>query len=142
MSTVPPVANATESSGQGLILGQKVLTVVLALAIVVQAALAGSGLFKGNRDLIDGHEMLGNVIFLISAIQVVLAFLSMQKGLTGKALLVTSIITLGLVVAQLGLGYSGRESADAKAWHLPNGVLLMGACTLNLALAWIRPAKV
>jgi hypothetical protein len=31
-----------------------------------------------------------------------------------------------LVIGQLGLGYSGRESATALSLHIPNGVLIFG----------------
>ena len=110
----------------------------LAIGIVIQAFLAGSGLFEGKPDLITAHEMLGNVIFLVGVAQIVVAFIGLQKGAFGRAFLIVSIVLLALVVAQLGLGYSSRDSATALAWHLPNGVLLMGACTWSAALAWRR----
>jgi hypothetical protein len=38
-----------------------------------------------------------------------------------------------LSFAQIGLGYIGRDTAEAAAWHIPNGVLLMAIVTFQLA---------
>jgi hypothetical protein len=44
-----------------------------------------------------------------------------------------------LVVAQLGLGYSGRESATAMSFHIPNGVLIFGLSVAIVAqLPYLR----
>jgi hypothetical protein len=45
------------------------------------------------------------------------------------------LVTL-LVIAQIGLGYTGRTEATAMAWHLPNGVLLMGLSTMLAGTLW------
>ena len=50
------------------------------------------------------------------------------EGVVGADLVV-------LVVAQLGLGYSGRDSAGAAALHVPNGVLIFGITTALVALS-------
>jgi len=140
MSTVQPSASSTGADeGSGIVIGLKITSVLLALGLLVQAWLGGTGFFEGNADLITAHEMLGNVFFLVAAVQIALAFFAMQKGLAARSLLIVSILLLVDVVAQLGLGYSGRENASAIAWHLPNGVLLMGLCTMSLVLAWTRP---
>jgi hypothetical protein len=110
----------------------------LAISIVVQAFLAGSGVFDSNPDLITVHEMLGNVIFLAGVAQIVVAFIGLQKGTFGRSFLIVSIAILALVVAQIGLGYASRDNVSSLAWHLPNGVLLMGACTWSAVLAWGR----
>ncbi len=142
MSTVqPPVDTTTSGSGSGLVLGVKIASAVLAVGIVVQAALAGNGTYGGERDLIEGHEMLGSLLFIVAVIQVVLAFLGLQKGILSRALMIASVVTLLLIVVQLGLGYSGRDNPDAWAWHLPNGVLLMGFCTYMAVLSWMRPGN-
>ncbi len=142
MSTVPSSAGSTRASGSpGIVLGLKITSVLLTLGLLVQAWLGGSGFFEGEADLITAHEMLGNVFFLVAAVQIALSFFAMRKGLASRSLLIVSILLLVDVVAQLGLGYSGRESASAMAWHLPNGVLLMGLCTLSLVLAWTRPTQ-
>ncbi len=142
MSTVQPSASSTGADeGSGIVIGLKITSVVLALGLLVQAWLGGTGYFEANADLITAHEMLGNIFFLVAAVQIALAFVAMRKGLASRSLLIVSILQLVDVVAQLGLGYSGRESASAMAWHLPNGVLLMGLCTLSLVLAWTRPTQ-
>jgi len=105
----------------------------------VQAWLGGSGFFEGEADLITAHEMLGNIYFLVAAIQIALSFFALQKSVMARSLLIVSILLLVDVAAQLGLGYSGRENASAMAWHMPNGVLLMCLCMLSLILVWGRP---
>jgi hypothetical protein len=114
-------------------------SVLLSVGLVIQGFLGGSGFFEGKPGLVTAHEMIGNLAFLVAIGQVVAVFLGLQKGLFSRALLIVSIALLGLVVAQLGLGYSGRDNATIMAWHLANGVLLMGACTLSAALAFLNP---
>lgn len=140
MSTVQPTTGSTATSERpGLVLGLRITSVLLTLGLVAQAWLGSAGFFEAETDLTAAHEMLGNVFFLGAAVQIVLAFLAWQKGVASRALVIVSVVLLAGVVAQLGLGYVGRENASAMAWHLPNGVLLMGLCTLSLALAWNRP---
>ncbi len=142
MSTVQSSAGSTGTSeSPGLVLGLKVTSVLLAVGLLVQAWLGSSGFFEGETNLTSAHEMLGNVFFLVAVVQIALsalAFFALQKGLATRSLLIVSILLLADVVAQLGLGYVGRENASAMAWHLPNGVLLMCLCTLSLVLAWGR----
>lgn len=139
MSTVQPTArHDTSGSGSGLVTGLKITTAFLALGLLVQAWLGSSGFFNGEPDLITIHEILGNLFFLGAMIQVVLAFVAIQKNLAPRALLYVSGLILLASAAQIGLGYAGRESAGAMSWHLPNGVLLMALCTLALVHVWGR----
>lgn len=139
MSTVRATTGSTTNSGSpGLVLGLRITSVLLTLGLLVQAWLGSSGFFEGDANLTTAHEMLGNIFFLAAVGQVVLSFLAFQKGVAARSLVIVSVVLLAGVVAQLGLGYVGRENASAMAWHLPNGVLLMGLCTLSLALAWNR----
>jgi len=117
-----------------------VTSALLALGLLVQAWLGSTGFYQGEPGLVTAHEMLGNVFFLVAIAQVALAFFAMQRGMARRNLLIVSVLILAGVVAQLGLGYAGRESADAMAWHLPNGVLLMGLCTASVVMVWGRPA--
>ena len=132
MSTVQPTASA----GSGLVTALKATSAFLALGLLVQAWLGSSGFFNGNPDLITGHEMFANVFVLVGLAQVILAFLAMRKGILTQGFLIVSALILVAVVAQIGLGYAGRDSATALSWHLPNGVLLMGLCTLSLVQVW------
>jgi len=139
VSTVHPTVNPNLSgAGSGLVTGLKITSAFLALGLLVQAWLGSSGFFNGEPDLITMHEMLGNLFFLGAMVQLVLAFVAMQKGVATKALLYASGLILLASVAQIGLGYAGRENAGAMAWHLPNGVLLMGLCTVALVQVWGR----
>jgi hypothetical protein len=127
------------SPQSGLATGLRISTIVLAVGVLIQAWLGSTGFFQGEPDRIDVHGMLGNFMFLVAVIQVGIAFYAMTKGIASRNLLILSVVTVLLVVAQIGLGYSTRDSIDALAWHLPNGVLLMGVTTATAVLAW-RPA--
>lgn len=98
-----------------------ILAGVIAVTVVLLAFLAGRFLFLGDL-IIETHGYIGNTVFLV-------ALISLGLGLVDKAdgpeLAVAGFIAL-LTFAQIGLGYVGRETADAAALHVPNGVLLMG----------------
>jgi hypothetical protein len=96
-----------------------------AALVLLQAFLAGRGWFK-NPDFIDIHEVVANVVFLVVLAQAVLAALVARRGQRGWAMFGMNAALVVLVVAQIGLGYAGRESGEAAAWHIPNGVLLFG----------------
>jgi len=53
------------------------------------------------------------------------------------ALAVAAVIAL-VVTAQVGLGYAGREQAEAAAWHIPNGLLAFGLAVHQLHLLRLR----
>ncbi len=134
MGAVQPNAG----TGSGLMTGLKITSAFLALSLLVQAWLGSSGFFNGNPDLITGHEMLANVFFIVALAQIMMAFVAMRKEfLTSGPLIVSSLILIA-TAAQIGLGYAGRDNADALAWHLPNGVLLMALCTFSLVQVWGR----
>ncbi len=43
-----------------------------------------------------------------------------------KAAIAASAVLALLLTTQIGLGYAGRTSLNAAAWHIPNGVLSFG----------------
>ena len=136
---VSTVDTGQQSSGTSSILTSlKVTSALLALGLLVQAWLGSTGFFQGEPDLVNAHEMLANVFFLVALGQVILAFLAMRQRVATRNLLIISTLILVAVVVQIALGYSGRESNDAMAWHLPNGVLLMGLCTTSAVMVWGR----
>lgn len=92
--------------------------------VLVQAVLAGRGWFV-DFSLIELHGNVGNAVFLVAVVQVALAFGLGARGL----ILPLGVVILLLVIAQTGLGYAGRDSAAAAAWHIPNGVLIFGLLT-------------
>lgn len=140
MSTVqPPAHTSASSAGSGILTGLKITTSIGALGVLIQAWLGSSGFFQNEPALTTGHGHLGNFLFLVAAIQAGLALYGAQKGLVGRVFAIASIVGLGLLVAQIGLGYSTRSSVGALTWHLPNGVLLMAVSTWCAVLAWGRP---
>ncbi|HYI26047.1 MAG TPA: hypothetical protein VD767_11615, partial [Thermomicrobiales bacterium] len=94
------------------------------------------GMLQQRPNLVTAHELIGNVAFLLAMAQVVVAFIGMQKRLLSRGLVIASALVVVLVIAQLGLGYSGRENFEVRTWHIANGVALMGACTWAAALAF------
>ncbi len=113
------------------------ITVVTIALVLIQAILAGRGWFR-DFDLLKTHGDIGSVTWLVVIAQLVLAYLNRQT--LGRIPLYLGIALVVLVSAQLGLGYSGRDSANAAAWHVPNGVLIFGLASVAFGLAWL-PAQ-
>lgn len=134
------IEGARSDSSSGIMNGLKWLSVAMSGLVVVMALLAGQGFFEAQPGLITGHGHLGNGIFALAAVQLVLAFLGYQKGLIGRNHVLLNGVIIILLFAQIGLGYAGSRNniGSAVAWHLPNGVLLMGATTMNAVLFWVR----
>ncbi len=135
------IARGAPAAQFGVMLPFRVLAVVTAGLILVQAFLAGQWMFQAQIEAISVHGWLGNTAFLCAILLTVLAFVGMRRsgGRWGRAELVLGVLLVLLMTAQLGLGYSGRESAVAASLHIPNGVLLTMVIAALLALAW-RPA--
>lgn len=116
------------------------IAVVISLGIVIMAILIGQGVWGGERDLIPGHGHLGNALFALSVVELVLLVVLYRRQQVSAALILSAMILTGLLVAQLGLGYSGRTNSGLIAWHVPLGVLAMGLSTFNAAFIWLRSA--
>ena len=112
---------------------QGVAALILVL-VMIQAVLAGRGWYI-DFDLIEIHGWIGNITFLAVVAQVALVFAIGIPGSLGKRLLILSAAVAVLVMAQTGLGYSGRDSAAAASWHIPVGVLIFGLAVAVAALA-------
>lgn len=109
-------------------------TVALFAALVlVQAFLAGRGWFL-DFDLIDIHGLVANAVFLVALLQAALAVAIVGRAGWRNPILLVSLTILPLVVVQIGLGFAGRDSANAAAWHIPNGVLIFGLATANSSM--------
>ena len=117
----------------GLVTPYKVLAALTAALLLVQALLAGRGWFL-DTDLIRIHGYVGNAVFLAVVLQAGLAVALGARGSLRTQLLVVAGAIVVLSVAQIGLGYGGRESGEAAAWHIPNGVLIFGLTAYHLAL--------
>jgi hypothetical protein len=109
----------------GLWTALKIIAAITPLLVLLQAFLAGRGLYI-DHDYIDIHGGVANGIMLVVLAQAVLAYLAMARGYAGGWLFGICCALVVLVVAQIGLGYSGRDSADSAAIHIPNGVLILG----------------
>ena len=109
---------------------QKVIGTATWIAVLVQAFIAGDHLFKAGA--IDIHGYIANGVFTLVVVSLLLAFLTKEP----KVQIGLAIALVALVSAQMGLGYSGRDSLDAASWHVPNGVLIFGIATLRAATSW------
>ncbi len=97
-----------------------------ALLVLVQAILAGQGIYS-DPSLIGAHGWLGSGTLLLVGLLFIMSFLGMRQGVFDARPLVISLVLGVLVVAQLGLGYAGRESNGAASMHVPLGVLIFGS---------------
>lgn len=121
------------TSTEILLRAQRVVAATMALAVLVLAVMAGRSLF-GPWDIVV-HGYVGNGVFLLAMMNVGLVLAAKPTGLQfGLA----GFIAL-LVFTQIGLGYVGRDTAEAAAWHIPNGVLLMALTTYQFADLQLRP---
>lgn len=98
----------------------RVVAEVLLALVLVQAVVAGQALF-GDWS-ISVHGYLGNASFVLGVVLVGLAVV----GRSDRTRLVLSVILVAALFAQTGLGYVGRETAEAAAWHVPSGVAIFG----------------
>lgn len=120
-----------------LLRAHQVLAAVIAVSVVLLALLAGRFLFLGDL-VIETHGYIGNGVFALTVVNLAVVLALRADALT---IGVAGLLAL-LVFAQVGLGYVGRETLDAAALHIPNGVLLMGLAGFQLAnTRALRPAS-
>ena len=105
-------------------------TVGLVVLVASQAVIAGQHIF-GDWG-IGVHAALGNAAFTIAVLVAAIAFLKLDSG-PHRAVAVAIVV---LVSAQIGLGYSTRDSEGAAALHIPLGVAVFGAVIYQLLVAW------
>ncbi len=117
----------------GIVTAYVVTAGLYVLSVLVQAFLAGRGLYN-DFDLIDVHGVVANLVFLLAVGQVVLAVMA-TKGSTQRSMLVgLAAVVLVLTVAQIGMGYAIENERGLGGWHIVNGVLIFGLATANLVL--------
>ncbi len=127
-STSPGSSAAPRS---GALSAYRALAHVLPVLVLIQAWMAGSSnVLFGSLDIVT-HGMVGNGTFLLALIVLALALVSRAGG---PAVVVAGVLVL-LMFAQIGLGYIGRDTATAAAWHIPNGVLIFGLATYQITLS-------
>lgn len=87
--------------------------------------LAGRALF--GTWSITIHGVVGNITFGIAILLAALAILLKRGGQVNDKVPVLMAVALTVILTmQIGLGYVGRDSAEAAAWHVPLGVLSFG----------------
>ncbi len=104
----------------------RVLLVTLPAVVLVQAGLAGRHLFEGSS--ISLHGILGITTFALTVLGVALA---VARRSDARAFF-TAVALMALAFAQIGLGYVGRETSAAAAWHIPLGVTIFGLACFQL----------
>ena len=102
------------------------LSVITAVLVLIQALLIGQALYVNGMATVGLHGVLGNVTFLAAIILTGATFMAFRRGEMTSPALALAVLTLVLLVAQLGLGYSGRGGGTPAALHIPNGVLITG----------------
>ncbi|MCH7483617.1 MAG: hypothetical protein IIA90_00535 [Chloroflexi bacterium] len=117
-----------------LIRGFQLVAGLIALLILVQATLAGQFTYK-EPDLKNVHEIMGNVLFMLAIVQLALAWLT--RDAWRYRMVIWSALVLLLIVAQIGLGYGGRENLDSAAIHIPVGVFLFALSSIIAMLSAI-----
>lgn len=118
------------SSTLGKVQGR--LSHVLAALVMIQAVMAGhSGRVSGGPVNIEAHGIVGHVTFTVAIASFVLALL----GRVSRDRLIVAGLLLGLIFAQVGLGFVGRSSGSAVGWHVPNGVLIFGLAVYGITRA-------
>lgn len=136
-------AERSVPSGNSAINGVfKGLSAVTAALVLLQAVLAAQGFWRASEfpNLLNVHGIVGNLLFLLVIAQAAIALYGTTRGGIGRNVAILNLVILGLVVLQIGLGYTGRSSATAVSWHVPNGVLLFGLAVLNATLVLTRPS--
>jgi len=113
----------------------KWLAALTTVLVLIQAFLAGRGWYV-DFDLIETHGIIGNITFLAAIGLLLLTWLIGIPGSLGKRLLGLTAVLAFLVGVQTGLGYEGRDSAQAASWHIPNGVLVFGLTIAVLSLVY------
>lgn len=110
------------------------LAALTAGLVLIQALLAGRGLWI-DPDLINLHEILANILFLVVVAQFGLVLAMGIPGDLGRRLLASNAVLGVLILVQTGLGYVGRDELEARSWHIPLGVLIFGLAVLIAAMA-------
>jgi hypothetical protein len=121
---------------RGLISAFKGVCHLVTFLVLVQAMLAGMFISGEEPATVDEHELMANVMFVVVAVQLVLAFLVRNWSRFG--LWIWVLLLLVLVIAQTGLGYVGRDETFGIAIHVPLGVFIFGFAMLISVMASIE----
>jgi hypothetical protein len=112
---------------------------ITAAIVLVQAVLAGQALYAGDASRIVLHGWLGNLSFLGALALVGLIYMATRRGELPGAMLGLGLLVALLMIAQIGLGYSGRGGGWPAALHVPNGVLVASLLAALLTISLLAP---
>lgn len=127
-----PTASSPVASRTKLLNGYRALAGLLAILVLVQAWMAGNSqtLGYGDQDIVT-HGIVGNISYLVAVAALVLTLVARaNKAAVGVAVAIVVLMTI-----QIGLGYTGRDSNTAAAWHIPNGVAIFGLAVYQVSQA-------
>jgi len=123
-------APSAAASRSGLLLTYRILAGLSVVLVLILAVLAGRSSRLFGTGNIEVHGFIGELLFAVAVVMVVLSFMTQTRGVVvGHA-----VAFAALCFAQIGLGFVGRDTLEAAAWHIPNGVLLMGLAVAHLTL--------
>jgi hypothetical protein len=126
-----PTASSPVASRAKLLNAYRALAGLVALLVLVQAWMAGqSDRLFGDLDIV-AHGIVGNISYLLA----VGAFVITLVARADKAAVAVAAAIVVLMTVQIGLGYSGRESNEAAAWHVPIGVTIFGLAVYQVSQA-------
>jgi hypothetical protein len=117
-----------DTGRSGVAVAHQAVVTVIPVLVLVQAAIAGQHLFEGAS--ISVHGILGNITFALTVVGVVVAVARRSAGVV----FFVAVALAALAFAQIGLGYVGRETTAAAAWHVPVGVTIFGLACYQLAV--------
>ncbi|MEX2658197.1 MAG: hypothetical protein WD232_00770, partial [Acidimicrobiales bacterium] len=126
-----PTASSPIASRAKLLKVFRILAGLIAGLVLVQAWMAGhSDLLFGELSIV-AHGIVGNISYLFAVGALVVAIVARaNKAAVGVAAAIVVLMTV-----QIGLGYTGRESNDAAAWHIPIGVTIFGLAIHQVSVA-------
>jgi heme A synthase len=110
------------------------LTIAL---VLIQAVLIGQALYIGDASRLALHGYLGNVSFLAAVVLAGLLIFASRRREAPRAALALGALVAVLMIAQIGLGYSGRGGGWPAAIHIPNGVLIVGLLSALLTVTFV-----
>lgn len=126
-----PAASSPVASRTKLLNGYRAVAGLIAILVLVQAWMAGhSQRLFGDQDIV-AHGIVGNVSYLLAVGALVLTIVARAN----KAAIGVAAAIVVLMTVQIGLGYTGRNSLDAAAWHVPNGVAIFGLAVYQVGQA-------
>ena len=108
------------------------LSLILAALVVIQAALAGRYFFFGKVAFLDAHRTVGIVCFIVAIGLCWVAMTGRRAGVLDQIDFALTGVLFLLIFAQLGLGFSGKDSQTAASLHWPNGVLITAVTAVLL----------